>query len=96
MASSEAFLCALCGLQPRRLAEATPKDDSSPVGEYVGLVKGPGQCKEDIVEDAFLVLWEALSEVRTQSTLFVWSRNHSAQQVRFSVRNDALIKINVS
>ena len=86
----------LYDLQPRRLAQVTVKETLSSVGEYVGLVKGPGQCKEDIVEDAFLVLWDALADARTQSTLFVWSRNVSSPQVRFSVRNDALIKVNVS
>ncbi|XP_026190324.1 LOW QUALITY PROTEIN: uncharacterized protein LOC113146614 [Cyclospora cayetanensis] len=83
-------------LELRRLSEANSTDLPSSAGEYVGLVKGPGQCKEDIVEDAFLVLWEVLAEARTQSTLFVWSRHTAAQQVRFSVQNDALLKVNVS
>ncbi|CDJ37889.1 EF hand domain-containing protein, putative [Eimeria tenella] len=80
----------------RRLSEGDEKESEAVGGEYVGLVKGPGQCKEDIVEDAFLVLWEALAEARTQSTLFVWSKNSSSPQIRFAVLNDALIKVHVS
>ncbi|KAL8270368.1 hypothetical protein Esti_005692 [Eimeria stiedai] len=82
--------------RPRRLAESSAEKDLSTAGEYVGLVKGASQCKDDIVEDAFLVLWEALAEARTQSTLFVWSKSATSDQVRFSVRNDALIKVTVS
>ncbi|KAL8450967.1 hypothetical protein Emag_002969 [Eimeria magna] len=82
--------------RPRRLAEGTTDRDPSTAGDYVGLVKGPSQCKEDIVEDAFLVLWEALADARTQSTLFVWSKTPTSDQVRFSIRNDALIKVTVS
>lgn len=76
--------------------ETTVKHQSGSIGDYVGLIKGYEQCVNDIVEDEFLVIWDAFGSSRTRSSLFVWSPDEVSEQTRFSILNDALVKVNIS
>ncbi|KFG31574.1 EF hand domain-containing protein, partial [Toxoplasma gondii p89] len=69
--------------------------DSAYPGASVGPTKPLTMCINEVIEDTFLVLWNALHDTRSPSTLYVWSADYTGPEYLYSVLSDALVKTRV-
>ena len=70
---------------------------------YPGRKLGPVQpftaCKQDLLDNAFLVIYEHFKAFQTKSTLNVWTETEASggvKEVLFDLRNQAIVKEVVS
>ncbi|PFH34767.1 EF hand domain-containing protein [Besnoitia besnoiti] len=69
--------------------------DSAYPGTSVGPTKPLTMCINEVIEDTFLVLWNAFNDTRTPSTLYVWTKEYGGTEYLYSVLSDALVKTRV-
>lgn len=83
---------------PNRFNEPAPlrrlkdwKADPNYPGQHMGLV-GPNKlCHNELLEDEFVVIWKALKDSRSPSSIFAWA-DANGKETKFSILNDAVIR----
>ncbi|KAF8821115.1 EF hand domain-containing protein [Cardiosporidium cionae] len=74
-------------MEARQLQEASKKS----LGQNIGRTPHDLFCENEMLEDAFLVLWHALHNIRSRSTLFVWTPDEE-REYKFSLKNNVIEK----